>query len=87
MFNIFDLTITYIFFNNIIFTTSLSLLKSTGTGTSLPAFNLSTIFFKLLKLVGTFFNFSIANLFTLDFYLAKLTFLANFYASKPVAFF
>ena len=39
------------------FTASLSLLKSTGTGT-----NLSTLFFKLLKLVGTFFSLSISNL-------------------------
>ena len=59
------------------FTTSLSLLKSTGTGTHLSTSNLSTLLFKLFKLVGIFFNLSISNLSTLDFKLAKSTFLAN----------
>ena len=48
-----------------LFTPELSLLKSTGTGTNLSTFNLSTLLFKLLKLVGTFFNLSISNLSTL----------------------
>ena len=39
------------------FTTSLSLLKPTGTGTNLSTSYLSTLLFKLLKLVGTFFQF------------------------------
>ena len=68
------------------FTTSLSLLKSTGTGTNLSTSNLSTLLFKLLKLVGTFFSLSISNLSTLDFKLAKSTFLANFDVSTPAAF-
>ena len=52
------------------FTTSLSLLKSTGTGTNLSTSNLSTLLFiKLLKLLGSFFNLS-----TSDFKLAKSTF-------------
>ena len=38
------------------FTTSLSLLKSTGTGTNLSTSNLSTLLFKLLELSGTFLN-------------------------------
>ena len=39
------------------FTTSLSLLKSTGTGTNLSTSNLSALIYllKLFKLVGTFF--------------------------------
>ena len=41
------------------FTTSLSLLKSTGAVTNLRTSNLSTLLFKLLKLVGTFFSLSI----------------------------
>ena len=86
IFNIFDLSIIYIFFKNIIFTTSYSLLKSTGTA-NLSTSNLSTLLFKLLKLVGTFFNLSISDLFTLDFKLAKSTFLGNFDVSTPVAFF
>ena len=40
------------------FTTSLSLLKSTGTGTNLSASNLSSLLLKWLKLVSTFFNLS-----------------------------
>ena len=52
------------------FTTSLSLIKSTGTGTNLSTSNLSTLLFKLFQLFGTFFNLSISNLSTLDFKLA-----------------
>ena len=46
------------------FTTSLSLLKSTGTATNLSTSYLSTLIFKLLKLVGTFFSLSVSNLST-----------------------
>ena len=61
--------------------TSLSILKSTGTGTNLSTSNLSTLLFKLLKLVDKVFNLSISNLSTSDFKLAKSTFfLAMFYA-------
>ena len=59
------------------FTTSLSLLKSTGTGTNLSKSNLSTLLFKLFKLLGTFLNLSISNLSLLEFKLAKSTFLSN----------
>ena len=41
--NIFDLSIIWIFFNNVIFTISPSLLKSTGTGTNLSTSNLSAL--------------------------------------------
>ena len=69
------------------FTTSLSLLKPTGTGTYLLTCNLSTLFFKLLKPLGTFFNLSISNLSTSDFKLVKSFFLANCDVSTPAAFF
>ena len=68
------------------FTTSLSLLKSTGTGTNLSTSNLSTLLSKLLKLVGKFFSLSIPNLSKLDFKLAKSTFLVKGDVSNPVAF-
>ena len=64
------------------FTSSLSLLKLTGTGT-----NLTTLLFKLLKLRGTFFNLSIANLSTSDFELAKSAFLLKSYVSTPDSIF
>ena len=67
----FYLSIIYIFFNNIIFIISLSLLKSTGTGNNLSTSNLSILLFKFLKVVETF------NLSILDFELAKSTFLAK----------
>ena len=71
------------------FTTSLNLLKSTGTGTNLSIyiFNLSILLFKLLRLLGTFFNLSISYLSTLDFKLAQSAFLVKFNVSTPVAFF
>ena len=69
------------------FTISLSLLKSTGTGTNLSTSNLSTLLFKLLKLVDKVFNLSISNLSTSDFKLAKSVFLAKDDVSTPVAFF
>ena len=77
------------------FTTSLSLLKSTVTGTELSTSNLSTLLFKLLDLVGTFLNLSITlsaldlsiNVSALDFKLAKPNFLAIFYLSTSLAFF
>ena len=59
------------------YTTSLSLLNSTGTGTNLLKFNLSTLLFQLLKLIGTFFNLSISDLSTLNFKLAKSVFWQN----------
>ena len=65
----------YIFFNNIIFTTSLSLFQLTGTGgTNLSTSNLSTLIFKLLQLLGKFFNLSVSNLSTLDCNLANQPF-------------
>ena len=69
------------------FTTSLSLLKSTRTGTILSTANLSTLLLKLLKLLGTFFNSSISKLSTSDFKLAKSVFLAKSDVSTPVAIF
>ena len=78
MFNIFELSIIiYILLNDIIFTTSLSLLQPTGTGTNLSTSNLSTLLFKLLKLVGTFFNLSLSDLSTLDYRLTKSVKLAK----------
>ena len=68
------------------FTTSLSLPKSTGTGTNLSTSNLSTLLFQLLELVGTFLNLLIPNLSKLDFKLAKSIFLAKFYVSRLFAF-
>ena len=49
------------------FTASLSLLKSTRTGTNLSTYNLPALLFTLFKLVGTFFSLSISNLSTSDF--------------------
>ena len=63
--------IQYHFLTISFFTTSLSLLKSTGTGANLSTSNLSTLLFKLLNLPDTFFNLSISNLSTLDFQVAK----------------
>ena len=45
-----------VFLATLIFTTSLSLLKSRGTGPNLSSSNLSTLLFKLFKPVGTFCN-------------------------------
>ena len=59
------------------FTTSLSLYKSTGTGTNLSVSNLSTLL-KLLKPHGTFLNLSIS-----DFEIAKSVFLAKDDISTP----
>ena len=64
-------------------TTSLTLLKSTGTGTNFTTTNLSTLLLKEFKADGTFDNI----LSISDFKSAKLTFLVNFDVSKPVAFF
>ena len=71
------LSIIYIFLNISFFSPSLSLLKTTGTGTNLSTYNLSTLLVKLLKLLGTFFNLSIFNSSKLDFKLTKTTFLAK----------
>ena len=46
------------------FTTSLNILKSTGTGTNLSTSSLSTLLFKMFRLVGRFFSLSISNLST-----------------------
>ena len=48
-------------------TTTLSLHKSTKTGTNLSASNLCTVLFKLLKLFRTHFNLSISYLSTFAF--------------------
>ena len=69
------------------FTTLLSLLKSTRTGTILSTSSLSTLLFKLLKSAGTFFSLLISNLATLNFKSAKSIFLARDEVSIPVAFF
>ena len=65
---------------------SLSLLKSTQTGTNSSITNLSTSLFKLFKLVGTFFNLSIFNLSALEFN-AKSVSLAKHDVSTTAAFF
>ena len=87
VFNILYLRIIHIFLNDIIFTTSLSLLKSARAGADLLTSNLSTLLFKLLKLVVTLFSLSKSNLSSLDFKLAKSTYLANFDISIPAAVF
>ena len=69
------------------FNTSLSLLKSTRTGTNLWTSNLSTLFLKQIKPVGIFSDLSIPNWSTSDFQLAKSTFSKNFDASTPVLIF
>ena len=70
-----------------IFTTLLSLIKSTGIVSNLPIHNLSTLLSELLKPLGAFFNLSTSNLSTSDYKLAKLVFLAKSHVSMPVAFF
>ena len=67
-----------LFLTTSVFTKSLSLLKSTGTGTNLSTSSLSTLLSKFLELVATFFNLSISNLSISHFILGKSTFLANF---------
>ena len=62
------------FLTTLFFTTSLSLLRSSRTGTNLSTSNLSTLLFKLVKLVGTFFNLLISNLSISGFELAKSDF-------------
>ena len=56
------------------FTTSLSLFKSTRTGTNLLTSNLSTSLFILLSLLGKSFTLSMSNLSTSDFESAKSSF-------------
>ena len=56
IFDTFDFGIYTSFLTVSFFTTSLSLIKLTGTGTNLSTSNLCTLLFKLLKLVGTFFS-------------------------------
>ena len=88
LFSIFFISVLYTsFLNDIIFCTSLIILKETGKGTNLWTSILSTLLLKLLKLVGTSFSLSKSNLFTSDFKLTKSVFLENFDVSAPVAFF
>ena len=75
------------FSTTLFFNTSLSLRKSTETGTNLSTCSLSTLFLKLFKVLTLFFNLSIPNLSTLDFKLAKSPFSANFDVSTSDAFF
>ena len=72
-------------FNNFIFTSSITILKSTGKVPNFPVFNLSTLLSKLLQPLGPFLIWSISNLSTLDFKVTKST--TSFDISKPVAFF
>ena len=65
--------------------TSLSFLKSTGTGIILWTSNLSTLVFKLFTPIVTFSNISISNLSTSDFKLSKSTFLVHFDVLTSVA--
>ena len=71
------------FLTTSVFTTSLSLFKSTGAGTNLSTSTLTTSLFHLLKLLGTFFNLSISIIYKL----AKSVFLAKSNVSTPVTFF
>ena len=76
------------FLTTSIFTTLVSLLKSTGTGASLSIFNLSALLFKLRRSSGTFFNLSTSDILsTPTFKLAKSNFAANLNVSIFVAFF
>ena len=68
-------------------TISISLLKSTGTGTNSSTSNLYTLLSILLKLVGRFSNLSKSTLFILHYKLTKSNFLAKFDVSKPASFF
>ena len=68
-------------------TISISLLKSTGTGTNSSTSNLYTLLSILLKLVGRFSNLLISTLSILHYKLTKSNFLAKFDVSKPVSFF
>ena len=77
------LTLYTSFLKTSFLTKSLSLLKSTGTGTILSTFD----FTFRLKLRDTFLNLPISNLSTLDFKLTKSTCLTNIDVSTPVAFF
>ena len=60
-----------------LFTSTFSLLKSTGLVSNLRIYNLSNFLHILPKLFATFSNLSIANLSISDFKLPKLTFLAK----------
>ena len=83
--NFFKQFIIFSLFNNIVVTTSLSLLKPPGTVANLSTFNLFALLSKLFKPVGTFSSLSLSNLPTSDFKLAKSTFLANFDVLTTVA--
>ena len=68
------------------FTTTLSLLKSAGTGNNSSISYLSTLLFRLFKLLGKCFYSSIFNLPTSDFKLARPFFLTKDDVSTPAAF-
>ena len=74
--------IIFSLFNNIVFLTSLRLLKLAEV-----VFNLSNLLFKLLKQLGKFFDLSTSNLSKSGLKLAKSVFLAKSDVSKPVVFF
>ena len=67
----FILALYSVFLTTSFLPTLLSLLKSTGAGTNLSIYNLSTLLFKLLKLFGKRFNLLISYLSTSVFRLAK----------------
>ena len=71
---LFILALCQSFLTTSLFTTSLSLLKTTGTGTNLSTFNSSTFLFKFHIFFGKFFNLSISSLSTFDFQLVKSVF-------------
>ena len=62
------------FLTKLFFTTSLSSVKSTETGTNLSISNLCTLLFKVFKPLDKHFNLSLSNLSTSDFKLAKSVF-------------
>ena len=72
-----DLSIIHIFSATSIFLPSLSLRKSTGTGTNFSTSNLAVLLFKLFKPVGKLFNLPISYLSTSKFKLGKSFFSQN----------
>ena len=78
IFNIFYLRLYISFLTALFFTTSLSLIKSTGTGISSSASCSLTSFYELPVLIGAFFNLSISNLSTFDFKLARIKHFSQF---------
>ena len=82
----FILALYSVFLTTSLFTTLLSLLKSTGAVSVFTISNLSILLFKLLNLVGTLFTWSVSNLSTSAFKLTRSDFAANLDVSIPVAF-